>query len=177
VKYIAALVSSFSRIFSLVMSRIRSLGKRDTELWDDSDVPEIKIFQKKTKDGRLVDWLTPEKLFVRQDILILSLDTPAPPEGLVARCYADGQLKFLGFYKEGTCDYYWSITLEHGVEKGYAKRYPIANDYGDCESEAFNDGCSIRYDAWSDNSGRYEIDYDVWVRSWVKRIAGDVKAP
>jgi hypothetical protein len=174
VTYSAKFISAFLRVFSRIMLSIGSVGKRDAEQWDDSDVPEIKIFQKKTKDGKLVDWLTPEKLFVRQDILILSLDAPAPHEGLVARCYADGQLQFLGFYKDGTCDYYWSMTLEYGVETGCAKRYPSANE--EPVYEEFNDGCSIRYDAWSDNSGRYEIDYDVWVRGWVKRIAGDVKA-
>lgn len=172
-KYIVAILSAFSCVFSQLISRIRSISKINDARRNEHDGPEIKIFQKKAQDGKLIDWLTPEKLFVRQDILILSLDAPAPREGLVARCYSDGQLQFLGLYKEGTFDHFWSITLEHGVEKGQANRYSGPDD--DHSHETFRDGCSERYDAWSDNSGPYEIDYDVWVRGWVKRIAGDVK--
>lgn len=172
-KYFVAILSAFSWVFSQLISRIRSVGKNDEKRCDDYDGPEIKIFQKKSQNGNLTDWLTPEKLFVRQDILILSVDAPAPQEGLVARCYTDGQLRFLGLYKEGTCAHYWSITLEQGVERGQASLYSGPDE--EHSYETFNDGCSARYDAWSDNSGPYEIDYDVWVRGWVKRIAGDVK--
>jgi len=172
-RYSNSIAAAVSRGLSKLVSRLRSIGNIDDEHWDDDDVPEIKIFDQKVRDINLLSWLTPEKLFVTKDVLILSLDAPDPQEGLVARCYPDGQLKFLGVYKGGTCDRYWSMTLEHGVEKGVA-RGPSSKGISDYET--FNNGHSDRNDAWSDNIEPYPMDYDVWVRSWVKHIAGDVKA-
>lgn len=124
-------------------------------------------------NNKLLDWLTPEKLIVQDNVVILSLDDPAPQDGLVARCYPDGQLKFLGFYERGTCDRFWHIELAHGVEAGQARRYPKPGEMPDYES--YRNGSSDRSDAWSDNSEPYPIYYEVWVRGWVKSIAGDVK--
>lgn len=126
------------------------------------------------KNKKHLDWLTPENLFATKDILILPLEATPPQDGLVARCYSDGQLKFLGFYEQGTYARYWSLELEHGVEEGRASLCPRPNEMPSYET--FRNGHSNRSDSHSDNSEPYRMDYEVWVRWWVKNIAGDVKA-
>ncbi len=118
----------------------------------------------------LKDWLTPDKLSLPKDVLILPHDAPAPQEGLVARCYDDGQLEFLGFYRNGSCDRGWVLKLEHGIEKGVARL--AQGSGGSADFEIYQNGHCEMFDAWSDYSQPRPMDYEVWVRSWIKRITG-----
>jgi hypothetical protein len=118
----------------------------------------------------LKTWLTPEKLPLSDKVLILQQDAPVPQEGLVARCYDDGQLEFLGFYRNGSCDRGWVLKLEHGIEKGLARL--VQGSGGSADFEIYQNGHCEMFDAWSDYSQPRPMDYEVWVRYWIKRITG-----
>jgi hypothetical protein len=116
----------------------------------------------------LKNWLTPEKLPLPERVLILPLEAQVPQEGLVARCYGDGQLQFLGFYRRGRCDEGWVLTLDHGIEKGVARREKGSG--GSADFEIYQNGHCEMFDAWSDYTQPRPIDYQLWVRGWIKRI-------
>ena len=118
---------------------------------------------------KTLDWLTPENIQFPEDVVILRRGEEPPREGLVARCYEDGQLAFLGFYLQGSCDHSWVLILKQGIEQGEARQ----GSPGTADSEYYRDGTWERYDAWSDNSKPKAEDYQVWVCRWLTRIVNN----
>lgn len=45
---------------------------------------------------KTIEWLKPENLQFPEDVLVIPMGAESPREGLVAKCYEDGQLAFLG---------------------------------------------------------------------------------
>ncbi len=117
---------------------------------------------------KTLDWLTPENIQFPEDVVILRQGDEPPREGLVALCYEDGQLAFLGFYLQGSCDHSWVLILKQGIEQGEARL--VKGSGGTADSEYYRDGSWERYDAWSDNSKPKAEDYQVWVCRWLTRI-------
>lgn len=113
-------------------------------------------------------WLTPQSMQFPEDVLILPHGSKPPNEGLVATCYPDGQLAFLGNYLQGSCDHSWVLNLEHGVEEGQA--ILVQGSGGSADWETYSKGASERFDAWSDNSCPKSESYQVWVSDWVETI-------
>ncbi len=123
---------------------------------------------------KTLDWLTPENIQFPEDVLILREGEQPPREGIVARVYDDGQLAFVGFYLQGSCDHSWVLKLDRGIEKGQA--IVVNGSGGTPDSEIYSDGTSERFDAWSDNSKPKEEDYQVWVCRWLARIVNNARA-
>ena len=98
----------------------------------------------------------------------MPLGAEPPADGIVARCYDDGQLAFLGFYLQGSCNHSWVLKLAQGVEKGEVR--PGHGSGGTADVEYYSDGAWVRNDAWSDNNRRTNEDYQVWVRKWFEDI-------
>jgi hypothetical protein len=122
---------------------------------------------------KTIDWLKPVNLQLPDHVIVLPLGAELPRQGLVATCYDDGQLAFLGLYLRGSSDHSWVLTLEQGTEKGTALL--VQGSCGTADREYYKDGTWELFDAWSDGSKPKAEKYQVWVSRWIERIVDNAR--
>jgi hypothetical protein len=120
-----------------------------------------------------IEWLKLDNLQFPEDVIVLPMGAEPPAEGIVATCYDDGQLAFLGFYLQGSCNHSWVLKLTQGLEQGKAVLAHHPN--GSADSEDYSNGTWVRSDAWSDNSRPTKEDYQVWVTKWLDYIVRNAR--
>ena len=98
----------------------------------------------------------------------------AEKAGLYAEFFADGQLKHLGIYQNGSSDEHWTIGLEHAKEKGRAEC--VNGSGGTIDSNVYVNGKAEQFDAWSDNSLARPVPFRDWAEQWIKHIVNDANS-
>lgn len=97
----------------------------------------------------------------------VATELPADADGLLAIVGPDGLLVSFGRRTQGAEDG-WQLRLEPQSETARAVLTRGSGGSADCES--YQDGCSERFDAWSDNSRPSPVPWRRWLSEWIEAI-------